>query len=366
MFRARFLAQTGHKTYQMAQKASDFFPSPSGRDAQLEKKAKIPTLDLANRSSAKALWKQGINFSALKPFEIPGLVTPSSNTIIGYKITKSIGQKFFPQAALQIRDFDGNLDLRPPLDFIDSYERDLAGGILTPRMTYNLIKAMPITQQQASLNGALLAYYDDNRNNYVAELANIMACDVGEKWGVLPARTPSLFGMNTLGSGQGLIHLFEDVPNSGANIFRRHLTRSSSRDDAREIAHMLGSACKLAEMAALGALDGSQLFMSEMQENLPLLRTNVPFLEGFRIAAARAFFTPDGLAGAISYRNDCIVDVSLNTLNQLGLAFSDEEFRSLFRDGENKAVGEGKKVFEIAKTFSPDLALENVEVGELD
>jgi hypothetical protein len=365
MQRARvFIPQSGFHATRFSRWSVERLPNFWGEERHRNRIARIPPYGLARLALGGVLKGLGIDLESLRRETYGGVEMPSSCTVLGYQTAKEVGLEYFEMLSKQVRSFDGDLDTLAPYDFVSAEARARAGGQLTTRMFNNLIASMPITQQQAALNMALLVHCINNPDSPAAVAANALAYGVGERWGILPSATPALFGMNSLNSSTGLVHLFEDVPQAVTNFLRDNLPRNLSREEAIHWVHVIAGACELAKQSAIGALDGTQEYMDGMSDNLPLLTTNVPYLEGFSLMGARVFFTQPYLEGAIVVRNKYTLDAVHKILAERGQVIAPEQLSAIFEEGAKEVMAEALEVKATAESTSGELARANIEAAE--
>lgn len=319
--------------------------------------ARIALTPYSAQPCSIVLAKQNIDPVTLSPRQCSGVVYPSACTQLAIVTGRNIRRRHARAVMKTLPDFDGSFDTLAPVDYIGQSERRQAGGILTLRMVYNLISALPIMQQQAALNFALLAFSSKNPDLLFAQLANEIAGDVGSKWQVLPSETMSFGVTNTAASGTGLVHLYRDVPDSLAAQFKR-LTknRKLSESDALEVMQTMGSSCELAKEAALGALRGTQHFMD-------LIGRELPMMGSFELGAARRFFTEEGVEGGIKTRDSYVLPMLEKTARDAGIVIREGMVRKAYESGAVLVRPQALEVREIAENTCDSLAIENVRAA---
>jgi len=327
-----------------------------GQNHSLNLTAKV-LIDYNATSVVKVVMnKRELDFSKVDPKDSAGAVTPGATTQAAIIVLCRGQLAYLDHLSRLMRDNDGAKNSLTYEDFAIVHGASvMLNKQMTIRTVRNLTNSIPIMQQQAALNYALMEYMQRYPKDRVAVIANQMGVTVGSRWDRLNSIVPTGPGRNSVFAGTGLYHLFSDVPEGVIEAIKSELQgKELNEETVRAAVWLAMCGAVLAEQAAVGALKGTQKFMTGMEDVMGhLLRTGELF-------AAKKFFAEQPLWGAVSHRDEKII---LIILAHYGKYFPGGrlELQLLFNDARFATRAKGENVRQIAHETSWPIANGNLE-----
>ncbi|MCC4599982.1 hypothetical protein [Xanthomonas melonis] len=317
------------------------------------------------------LRKFGVSDATSQSLDLMGVVAPLAVTQRTFRVAEFLSIAHAKDVVASFSPIFGDTYIPSPLDHLPEEDAKSAGGVLTMRMALNLLNSSATTQQQAALNLALLTFYAENSENPCARLAYEITVEVGKRWLVLPSEVPSLGILSSFGSGTGLAHLFQDVPNA---VLKRLRDMLGDGHESKEILlkkiELIGSACELAKQAAIGSLTGTITYIEEAERDLYIFRTErllpVP-MEVFPLnlfkhfSPARFFFQEPAIEGAIKTRDYYLIKEIVRECENRGFNLSKDEVRNALSAGADQVLHQGDRIRKIAESQSEYFANQSIK-----
>ena len=152
----------------------------------------------------------------------------------------------------------------------------------------------------------------------------------------------------------------EDVPAVAAQGLKDWFAGGGSKRKKEEILaeiERIGGAGELAKGAALGAMDGSQQFITQLGKTSPAYSS-------LSLLPARGFLTDSSIRGAVAQRDEYMQAAIMMVLNELKAGVSLDEAQDSLARGAWKAIGESRDVHELTAETAPTLATMNIEYAQ--
>ncbi|MFD1554597.1 hypothetical protein ACFSHT_03005 [Paraburkholderia silviterrae] len=288
-----------------------------------------------------------------------GAVMPSCVVQRTLAMMSTINDLFAIHSASTPMEFDGSVDLLAPIDVAPKYWSD-SQVLILPRTYRNQINSVPVMQQQAALNVALLAYSRLHPESEIAQLANAYGMGVGKRWEDLNSLVFAGPALNTVFSQAGLVHLMGDVPAVVVEEFAPLLTQQKRPLAPEEIIkgiELVGGAAALAASAARGAAKSSREFAISVEKSFS------PQYGLTGMQAAKWFLSTEAINGAVEQRDRYVADALYEFLLAQKTNVSHQDIFDSLQRGSKAAAREAKDVEALALATTDQFAEENLELA---